>query len=151
MSDLLAAHLFAQLESRHAVQHMRKTVWDGYRDGLLAWARANDVRLPTVPEHCESSFHHFYLLMPTPTERTRLIQELKQKLIHAEAHYLPLHLSDMGRRLGGKPGDCPVAEDLSSRLVRLPFFNELTPRDQGRVIEEVTRFQVRSPARRMAA
>jgi dTDP-4-amino-4,6-dideoxygalactose transaminase len=151
LSDLLAAHLFAQLECRHDIQQKRKKIWDAYRDGLLAWSRANDVRLPVVPEHCESSYHHFFLLLPTPAERTRLIQELKAKAIQAEAHYLPLHLSDMGRRLGGRPGDCPIAEDVSSRLVRLPFYHDLSAADQGRVIEEVARFQARSPARRMAA
>ena len=40
-------------------------------------------------------------------------------------HYLPLHLSDMRKRLGGKPGDCPVTEDISERLLRLPFYNQL--------------------------
>ena len=53
-------------------------------------------------------------------------------------HYLPLHLSEMGRRFGGRPGDCPVAEDISDRIVRLPFYYGLTEADQARVIEAVT-------------
>jgi dTDP-4-amino-4,6-dideoxygalactose transaminase len=55
-------------------------------------------------------------------------------------HYLPLHLSPMGRRLGGRPGDCPVSEDVSDRLLRLPFYNELDEAAQGEVIDAVQAF-----------
>jgi len=57
--------------------------------------------------------------------------------ILAVFHYLPLHLSEMGRRLGGREGQCPVTEDVSDRLVRLPLFYQLTDADQGRVIDAV--------------
>lgn len=55
-------------------------------------------------------------------------------------HYLPLHLSPMGRRFGGRPGACPVTEDISDRLLRLPFYNSLAASDQDQVIEAVRSF-----------
>ena len=55
-------------------------------------------------------------------------------------HYLPLHLSDMGRKFGGRPGDCPVTEDASDRLLRLPFYNTLSAADQARVVRAVKEF-----------
>ena len=60
--------------------------------------------------------------------------------ILAVFHYLPLHLSDMGRRLGGCAGQCPVSEDLSERLLRLPFYFELSEKDQDEVISAIKRF-----------
>jgi dTDP-4-amino-4,6-dideoxygalactose transaminase len=48
----------------------------------------------------------------------------------------------MGVKLGGKPGDCPVTERVSDRLLRLPFFNDLSPDDQARVIDAVVSFRV---------
>ncbi len=57
-------------------------------------------------------------------------------------HYLPLHLSDMGRGFGGQPGDCPVTEDVADRLLRLPFYNDLSHADQARVVDAVTEFRV---------
>ena len=83
----------------------------------------------------------FYLLLPSLDARQRLIAHLKEKAILAVFHYLPLHLSPMGRRFGGKEGDCPVTEDVSDRLVRLPFFNSLGDQDQDRVIEAVREFE----------
>jgi dTDP-4-amino-4,6-dideoxygalactose transaminase len=43
----------------------------------------------------------------------------------------------MGLRFGGAAGQCPVTEDVSARLVRLPFFNDLSGADQDRVIGAV--------------
>ena len=56
-------------------------------------------------------------------------------------HYLPLHLSDMGLKFGGKAGDCPVTEDISDRLVRLPLFYNMTDDEQDRVIRSIVRLQ----------
>lgn len=52
-------------------------------------------------------------------------------------HYLPLQLSDMGRSFGGKEGDCPVTENVSDKLIRLPFYNNLTQADQSRVVKSI--------------
>ena len=57
--------------------------------------------------------------------------------INSVFHYLPLHLSNMGRRFGGKEGDCPVTESVSDRLIRLPFYNDLSEADQARVVSAI--------------
>jgi dTDP-4-amino-4,6-dideoxygalactose transaminase len=82
----------------------------------------------------------FYLLTRSHDERSALIRHLKSSGIHAVFHYVPLHLSEMGARLGGRPGECPVTEDISDRLVRLPFFTTLARPDQDRVITEIRAF-----------
>jgi len=139
-SDILAAFLYAQLEAREQIQAARRRVWEHYQERLKAWAEANCVRLPFVPEHCEQPYHMFYLIMPSLSARTRLIAHLLEQGILSVFHYLPLHLSPMGRQWGYKGGDCPVTEDVSDRLVRLPFYNTLTTEEQERVcaaIEEL--------------
>jgi dTDP-4-amino-4,6-dideoxygalactose transaminase len=55
-------------------------------------------------------------------------------------HYLPLHLCEYGKRWGGQPGDCPVTEAVSDRLLRLPLFYSLTDDQQTRVIDTIIRF-----------
>lgn len=141
-SDLLAAFLLAQLESLESIQAKRKSLWELYREGLSAWATDNGVSLPVVPEKCEQAFHMFYLILPSLESRQKLIAYLKERGIMSVFHYLPLHLSEMGIRMGGKRGDCPVTEDVSDRLLRLPFYNDLTEDDQNRVIEAVTSFTI---------
>jgi dTDP-4-amino-4,6-dideoxygalactose transaminase len=124
-SDMLAAFLYAQLEKRELIQAKRKKIWENYYKNLENWSHENGIRLPVVPEHCEQSYHMFYLIMPTPEKRTAFIQHLQKRWINAVFHYLPLHLSKMGEKFGGAKGDCPVTEDISDRLVRLPFYNDL--------------------------
>jgi dTDP-4-amino-4,6-dideoxygalactose transaminase len=63
---------------------------------------------------------------------------LKSKGILSVFHYLPLHISEMGRRFGGRQGQCPVTEYVSDRLLRLPFYNSLSESDQDLVIDTVT-------------
>jgi dTDP-4-amino-4,6-dideoxygalactose transaminase len=136
-SDLLAAFLYAQLEARERIQERRRRIWERYRERLAPWAAERGARLPEVPEGCEPAYHLFYLLMPSLAERTALIDHLRRHGVLAVFHYVPLHLSQMGQRLGGQPGDCPVTEDVGDRLVRLPFFNNLTDEEQDRVIHLV--------------
>jgi hypothetical protein len=54
---------------------------------------------------------------------------------------LPLHLSYMRRKFGGKKGDCPMTEDVSDRLLRLPFYNGLSEVDQAYVVGEIQGFE----------
>lgn len=140
-SDVLAAFLFGQLEMREKIQTHRQRVWETYQAGLADWARRNGVGLPFVPAHVEQAWHMFYLLLPNLETRQRFIQHLRARGVYAVFHYLPLHLSDMGLKFGGKPGDCPVTESVSDRLVRLPFYNDLTPNDQELVIAAVHEFK----------
>ncbi|CAG0966062.1 dTDP-4-amino-4,6-dideoxygalactose transaminase [Anaerolineae bacterium] len=141
-SDLLAAFLYAQFEVSEKIQNTRKRIWEFYFAHLQQWAQRQNVKLPTVPEHCEQAYHMFYMLMPSLEARQALIAHLKSQGILAVFHYLPLHLSDMGRKYGGRVGHCPVTEDVSDRLVRLPFFNDLGEEDQMRVIHALQYFRV---------
>ncbi len=137
-SDILAAVLYAQLRARDNIQRERRTIWESYKAGLEQWASEHGVSLPLVPEHCEQSYPMFYMLMPTLELRQRMIAHLRQREIVSVFHYLPLHLSPMGMRLGGKTGDCPVSESVSERLLRLPFYNLLGSNEQARVIEAIS-------------
>lgn len=141
-SELIAAVLWAQLESAKKIQKKRAQVWNRYAQELGGWAEENSVRLPFIPNDCEQPFHMFYLLMPNLEVRTRFIAHMKEQNIMCVFHYLPLHLSDMGLKFGGKAGDCPVTEDISDRLVRLPLFYNMTEDDLERVIRSVVEFQV---------
>ena len=136
-SDLLAAFLYAQLEARDQIQAKRRRVWEFYRERLADWAQDRGVRLPTVPAECEQPYHMFYVIMPTAESRTTLMAQLRSRGILSVFHYLPLHLSEMGKGYGGQAGDCPVTEDISDRLLRLPFYNDLSEDEQEEVIAAV--------------
>ena len=140
ISDVLAAFLYAQLEVWETIQRKRRELWMSYDSALADWADRNGVRRPIVPAHCDQSWHMYYLLLPTLARRQALIAHLKARGIMAVFHYLPLHLSEYGRRFGCPAGACPVTEDISDRILRLPFHNSMNAQDQARVIEAVLGF-----------
>jgi len=116
---------------------MRQQVWEYYAEHLRDWAEANGVSMPFVPSYCEQTYHMFYLLMPSLEKRTALITHLKNQGIQSVFHYLPLHLAPMGRKWGYQEGDFPVTENVSNRLVRIPFYNELGKDEQEYVCKAI--------------
>ena len=140
LSDILAAFLFAQLEVGELIQSRRNRIWEYYYDQLKDWASNHGVQLPFVPAHCEQPYHMFHLRLRSLEERQALIRHLNSRGVTAIFHYQPLHLSRMGRRFGGQEGDCPVAEAAGDRLLRLPFYNDLTELDQAHVVAAVREF-----------
>ena len=140
-SDILAAYLFGQLEQREKIQAHRQNLWQTYETSLKDWAVKHDIQLPTIPEYCEQAYHMFYMLLPSLDLRQKLIMYLRERNIQSVFHYLPLHLSDMGRKFGGQQGDCPVTERISDQLIRLPFHNALTGSEQEQVIEAILNFK----------
>lgn len=140
LADILAAFLLAQLEELDAIQVRRRGIWEYYWSGLHSLAASHGLGLPTVPAHCQQTYHMFYLLAPTAEECSALVFHLKSKGIRAVSHYNPLHLSKVGLGFGGRAGQCPVTESVCGRLLRLPFFNTLKREEQDRVITEIRAF-----------
>ena len=142
LSDILSAFMYGQLEKRKKIQSKRKRIWNYYYENLYAWAEENNIRLPVVPEHCDQAYHVFYLIMPSLKQRQALISYLELQNILGVFHYVPLHLSDMGQRYGFVKGDFPNTEMLSDRLLRLPFYTNLSEEDQETVVSAVKRFNI---------
>ncbi|CDN14273.1 4-keto-6-deoxy-N-Acetyl-D-hexosaminyl-(Lipid carrier) aminotransferase [Richelia intracellularis] len=139
-SGILAAFLYAQIEAREQIQRKRQQIWEYYYNHLQEWSEEKGIRLPIVPPECEQAYHMFYMLMPSLEERQYLIAHLRFQGISSVFHYLPLHLSQMGRKFGGAERDCPVTESVSDRLIRLPFYNNLTEEDLERIIAAIKEF-----------
>ncbi len=133
LSDTLAAYLLGQLEQADSIQSRRRGVFEGYAERLAGPAAELGLRLPVVPEGCEPAWHLFYVLLPESAMRAPVMGDLREQGISTTFHYVPLHDSEGGRRFAARPTECPVSSDVSSRLIRLPFHNTLTPADLDRV------------------
>lgn len=139
LSDTMAAFLFVQLENAEKIQAKRKQIWDYYCTYLQDWAATNQVQLPTIPSYVEQAYHLFYMLMPDTKVRDRFIATLRSQNIVSTFHYQPLNRSTFGQTYTDK--HCPVTEDVSQRLVRLPMYYDLTDPDLERIVENIHRFK----------
>ena len=140
LSDLLAGVLLGQLKRRERIQARRSTIWSRYATELSGWASANGVRIPSIPEGANHPAHLFHLRLRSGNDRSRFIESLKRDDVHAVFHYQALHLSDVGRSLGGRRGQCPVTEEVADTLVRLPLHLGMSDSDIDRVVSNVVQF-----------
>jgi dTDP-4-amino-4,6-dideoxygalactose transaminase len=135
MSDLVAAYLVGQLECRTTILSKRQSIYESYHRALEPLAQEFGFRIPTIPADCEPAWHMFYVLLADGETRARVLRKMKRDGVGAHFHYVPLHNSDGGQRFAARPTWCPVTEDVSARLLRLPFHNSLTLTDIERVVE----------------
>ena len=141
MSDMLAAILCGQLERAEVINAQRIAIYNRYDNELSQWAETYGVVTPFHPANTTHTAHVYHLRFKAGEMRDRFIAHLAERQIGAVFHYQPLHLSKIGRQLGGVVGDCPVTEHAGDCLVRLPLFNTLTIDEQSRVIEAVQAFK----------
>jgi len=141
-SDILAAILLSHLEESQIIQMKSKEIWENYDNVLRGWAHDNQVLQPSIPDHCEQSYHMYYLLLPKLDTRQAFIHHLKNLGVHSVFHYVPLHTSEMGKKYGYMEGSLPVTENISNRLVRLPMYFDLTPTDLKEINQAVMEFKI---------
>lgn len=142
LSELLSGYLLAQLEEFSTVQAKRLLIWNAYDSCLEAWANANNIRTPHVPEFSEHTGHMYFLRFPDLDNRTRFINHLRERGIMAVFHYQALNESSAGYQLGSVKGSCPVAAEAANTLVRLPLFTSMLEAELQQVIEAIHDFEV---------
>jgi dTDP-4-amino-4,6-dideoxygalactose transaminase len=134
MADVLAAYLLGQLEQRDAVQAKRRRIHERYDAALRPYADELGFEVMRVPEDRDPAHHMYYVLLSHRDRRNDVLERMRKAGVQATFHYQPLHTSDAGRAFAVRQTECPVSEDVSNRLLRLPFYNNLTDRDLDRVV-----------------
>lgn len=122
LSDILSAIALVQITKLAKITQLRKK----NASYLLKKLRklSSKIILPQVPDYADTNWHIFAIRVPRPL-RDKVIKGLRSYGIEASFHYLPLHSSVMGKRLGYKPADLPVSEEVAATLIRLPMHPKL--------------------------
>jgi len=121
-SELSAAFLWAQIKEVRHITRRRLDIWNAYHAAFEHLESQGKIRRPIVPEDCKHNAHMYYLLLPDPDGRTAFIKYLRKNDIQVVFHYIPLHSSPMGKKLGRVNGELSNTDELSNRLVRLPLW-----------------------------
>jgi dTDP-4-amino-4,6-dideoxygalactose transaminase len=137
--EMVAAFLWAQLEEADTIRDRRLAIWRRYHELLAPLEAAGLLRRPITPGDCDHSAHLYYVLVAPGAERQAVLEALKRDGIFAVHHYVPLHSSPAGRRLGRANGQLAVTDDAASRLIRLPLWIGLEAGQQERVAQALAR------------
>ena len=143
-SELIGAFLYAQLEELEEIQERRISIWNRYYQGLKGLEEQGKLQLPVIPEYATNNAHMFYVVCNNGGHREGLINYLKERNINAVFHYLSLHKSPFYLK-DHEEKTLHNCERYADCLVRLPFFYELVPEMQDRVIEAVNEFYKKEP------
>lgn len=143
-SELITSFLYGQLEKAEIITQKRLAIWNYYRNNLLELEQNGSLRLPVTPKDCEHNAHMFYILLNSNKERNDLMQKLRENNILAVFHYIPLHSSPIGIKMGYSCSDLPITEDISKRILRLPLFYGLKTEEQKLIIALIKKFFMRS-------
>jgi dTDP-4-amino-4,6-dideoxygalactose transaminase len=147
-SDMLAAFLLGQLENMERITEKRFLIYKSYAEILEPLAGEGLIRLPVIPQNCTPNYHMFYIVTSNIDERSALISHLEKAGILAVFHYVPLHSSPYGQSIGGRYQQLPVTEEMSERVLRLPFYYDMSEADVASVGEAILSFyQLRAKAR----
>jgi dTDP-4-amino-4,6-dideoxygalactose transaminase len=125
-SELIGAFLWAQLEQAEQIVQRRRDLFDRYSVGLKSLSTQLGLSIPGIPEHCQGNAHMFYLITRSRDERLALLHFLNNNGVDAVFHYIPLHSSPAGMKFGRTQGSMHVTDSLSSRIVRMPIFYDMT-------------------------
>jgi len=139
-SELTCAFLLAQLQGLDSIQDRRREIYDFYFDALKSLGEKGVIQLPHVPEDCETNCHSFHILLSDPATRDGLKAHLARRGIAVASHYVPLHTSPMGSRLGNRSGTLPVTESIHERLLRLPLYADLSREELNFIVDEIKSF-----------
>jgi len=135
LSEINAAFLVGQLEQREVILARRRAVFDGYHHLLRPHAGSLGLTLPDVPEADVPGYHLYYVLLPDRPMRDRVLAGMRAAGVMATFHYVPLHSAPGGLRFASRRTACPVTDNVSGRLIRLPFHNAMGDADVERVAE----------------
>ena len=136
-SDVLMAILCAQLNDADYIISQRKAVHDYYCSRLAKYAQNGKLRLMHIPPECESNYHLFYIVLSNENFKKIVMHELNQRGVSAVTHFVPLHSSPMGIKLGYRPEDLALTEGLSRRLLRLPMYTGITENEMEYVMDNL--------------
>lgn len=138
MDAIQAAALRVKLRSIEDVTALRRRNAERYRR-LFGDAGLDQVRLPQdVPDR--HAYHQFVVRVP-PGSRDALLAHMRQRGVGAAVYYpIPFHLQPCFSPLGGKRGDCPVAEAAAAETLALPIFQGLSEGEQIEVVGTIAAF-----------
>ncbi|MEX2028596.1 MAG: dTDP-4-amino-4,6-dideoxygalactose transaminase [Candidatus Curtissbacteria bacterium] len=122
LSDILSAIALEQIKKLDQITRMRCQNAEYFLSKLQKLS--SKIILPQQSEGSEANWHIFAIRVPRIV-RDKMISDLRSFGIEASFHYLPLHTSVMGKKMGYKPGNLPVTEEVAATLIRLPMYPQL--------------------------
>ncbi|MGJ8563542.1 MAG: dTDP-4-amino-4,6-dideoxygalactose transaminase [Alphaproteobacteria bacterium] len=138
LGELAAAFLHSQFETARSITDQRLVLWKHYHEALKPLEKSGHLRRPVIPVSCQHNAHMYYVILARDVDRAQVLTALKEKGVQAVFHYVPLGKSPAGGKFTKRSTELPVTEDLSTRIIRLPLWADMTLSQVEYVCESLT-------------
>ncbi len=138
MNDIQAALGISQMKRLNTFVKKRHAIQERY-DILL---NNLPITKPYQNKDCFSALHLYPIqieLEKVNKSREQIFNELREKGIGVNVHYIPIHTHPYYKQLGFQKGDFPNSEFYYSRAISIPLFYNLTIEQQDEVCEKLKR------------
>ncbi len=142
MSELNAAVLLGKMLHAQEITAMRMAVVNAYHTSLAPLEVRGLVRRMCFPDYARPNGHFYYIRFPDTALRDRVMAALLAQGIDCKTHYVPLHVSPMGKKLGYGKDACPESRAAYETLLRLPVHTEMKPEDAFFIAERLSKAAV---------
>ena len=85
----------------------------------------------------ENSAWHLYMIEVPEHDRKRVFNQMRERGVGVNVHYIPIHLHPYYRNLGFKVGQFPNAEQYYSHALTLPLYPSLKQEEQHFVVSKL--------------
>lgn len=134
LSDILANIINTQLSQIAKINKLRYQIASYYTKHLLHFEKDRKIQLPQVPSQSSPNWHIYAIRFEAEKAASSFITQMKKKGIAVSRHYVPLHNSTMGVKLGTHRNRLPVTETIAKTLVRLPIYPGLTKKELSYIV-----------------
>lgn len=137
MTDIQAAVGLVQLGRLPDLNARRIEIANQYTEGLKG---IRGLQLPHIEPDRKHVFHVYTVLVKPEfaLNKEDFMWELyTKKNIKVWSHYMPMHLTEIYRKLGHIDGECPVVEELFHQYVSIPIHPRMTEEAIQYVIDSI--------------
>ncbi len=134
MTDIQAALGYSQMDRLDEFIRCRRYLAKRYGELL----KGLPLKIPYVPDYANPSWHIYVIRIDfdkVKKTKKQIFEEMREKGIALNLHYIPVHTQPYYEKLGHKPGDCPESIRYYEEALTLPLYYDLTDEEQNYVAE----------------
>lgn len=136
-SELVMAYLYSQLEESDKIHKNRLALFHTYRALLQELQSDTIAYYATGNGYGAFNGHIFYIIFHREEDAYYFITAMKDYGIDVYTHFVPLHMSQMGKKLGYGREAFPYETSLKGHLVRLPLYPHMSEEEIGYIQDAI--------------
>jgi perosamine synthetase len=138
MSSMTAALCHSQLKRVDKIIEERQTIARKISERL---SNVKEISLPLLPPEYRHVYQMYTILLKDKKTRDGLQQHLEKQSIMTKVYFNCVHLKTYYRKaFGHEEGDLPFTEQLSDRVLTLPFYPGMTDEEIHSLCEHIASF-----------